>query len=30
MIASTCSMGYDGRANGDPLDHAVFVFDVLP
>lgn len=22
--------GYDGRANGDPLDHAVFVFDVLP
>ncbi|HEX6400979.1 MAG TPA: hypothetical protein VF108_11005 [Actinomycetota bacterium] len=22
--------GYDGRANGDPLDHAVFVFEVLP
>ena len=22
--------GYDGRANGDPLDHAVFVFGVLP
>jgi hypothetical protein len=22
--------GYDGRPNGDPLDHAVFVFDVLP
>lgn len=22
--------GYDGRSNGDPLRHAVFVFDVLP
>ena len=22
--------GYDGRANGDPLKHAVFVFNVLP
>jgi hypothetical protein len=22
--------GYDGRSSGDPLKHAVFVFDVLP